>query len=61
MQKFGNALIAELALKGMDIIRKVGQTETTGSDRPKKDVVIADCGELPVSEPFSVTKDDAVE
>lgn len=45
----------------MDIIRKVGQTETTGSDRPKKDVVIADCGELPVSEPFSVTKDDAVE
>ena len=47
-------------LKGMDIIRKIGATKTDGADRPVKDVVIADCGVLPVEEPFAVTKDDAV-
>ena len=47
-------------LKGFDIIEKVGRTPTSSSDKPLKDIVIADCGELPVDEPFAVTKDDAV-
>ena len=48
-------------LKGMDIIRKIGEIKTSGSDKPIEDIVIADCGELPVEQPISVTKDDAVE
>lgn len=45
----------------MDIIKKIGATKTSGSDRPVQEVVIADCGELPVDEPFSVAKEDAKE
>lgn len=48
-------------LSGMDVVRKIESTETDGRDRPVKDVVIADCGSIPVSEPFSVAKADAKE
>ncbi|KAJ8679259.1 hypothetical protein QAD02_015046 [Eretmocerus hayati] len=48
-------------LKGMNVIRKIENTETTGQDRPKKDVIIVDCGAEVVTEPFSVTKTDAEE
>ena len=69
----------------MDVIRKIGATQTDSSDRPVNPIVIdgefrpavvctksdlinsnilslsliADCGVLPVEEPFSVTKEDA--
>lgn len=55
----GKHVVFGKVLEGMDIIRKIGSTKTNQSDRPEKDVVIADCGVLPVEEPFAVSKDDA--
>lgn len=55
----GKHVVFGKVLEGMDIIRKIGSTKTNQSDRPEKDVVIADCGVLPVDEPFAVSKDDA--
>ncbi|KAI9305195.1 putative peptidyl-prolyl cis-trans isomerase [Cunninghamella echinulata] len=35
-------------LEGMDVVEKIENTPTGYGDKPKKDVVIADCGELPI-------------
>jgi len=42
------------------VVRKIESTKTDARDKPEKDVVIADCDIIPVTEPFSVTKDDAI-
>lgn len=39
-----------------DIVRKIESTEKDSGDRPKKDVVIADCGAIDVETPFAVPK-----
>lgn len=44
-----------------NIVRKIENTQTKASDRPVKDVVIADCDILPVEKPFPVAKEDATE
>lgn len=44
-----------------NIVRKIENTQTKTSDRPVKDVVIADCDILPVEKPFPVAKEDATE
>lgn len=44
-----------------DIVRKIERTNTDSRDRPQKDVVIADSGAETVTEPFSVSKDDATD
>ena len=44
-----------------DIVRKIEQTSTDSRDKPRKDIVIADSGAETVTEPFSVSKDDATE
>lgn len=44
-----------------DVVRKIEQTSTDSRDKPQKDVMIADCGAETVTEPFSVSKDDATE
>lgn len=33
-------------VEGMDIVRKMEETETGASDKPKIDIVVADCGEI---------------
>ncbi|EFN87567.1 Peptidyl-prolyl cis-trans isomerase 5 [Harpegnathos saltator] len=57
----GRHVVFGKVIKGMDIIRQIEQTSTDSRDRPQKDVVIADCGTETVAEPFSVSKDDAIE
>jgi len=42
------------------VVRKIESTKTDARDKPEQDVVIADCDTLPVTEPFPVSKDDAV-
>lgn len=38
------------------MVRKIEDTKKDARDKPEKDVVIADCGELPVDAPFAVEK-----
>ena len=45
----------------MKVVKTVESNPTGAQDRPKKEVVISDCGELEVAEPFAVDKADAVD
>jgi len=57
----GRHVVFGKILSGMDVIRQIEKTETDARDRPIKDVVIANSGYIPVSEPFAVSKSDATE
>lgn len=57
----GRHVVFGKVLEGMDLVRKIEQSETDGQDRPKKDVIIADCTVETLDEPISVTRDDATE
>jgi len=39
-----------------DVVRKIENTPKDSGDRPKSDVVIADCGAIDVETPFAVAK-----
>ncbi|KAL1501677.1 hypothetical protein ABEB36_006964 [Hypothenemus hampei] len=57
----GRHVVFGKILKGMDVVRKIESTKTDNRDRPQKDVIIADSGVEVVPEPFSVSKDDALD
>jgi len=57
----GRHVVFGKILKGMDVVRKIENTKTDSRDRPVKDVTIVDCGAEEVTEPFSVSKEDATE
>ncbi|XP_076636110.1 peptidylprolyl isomerase B (cyclophilin B) [Colletes latitarsis] len=57
----GRHVVFGKIIKGMDLVRKIENVNTDTRDRPTKDVVIADCGAEAVTEPFSVSKEDAAE
>ncbi|CAG5125497.1 unnamed protein product [Candidula unifasciata] len=57
----GRHVVFGKVVKGMRVVRKIESVQTDGRDKPKDDVVIADCGVLEVTEPFTVEKDDAKE
>jgi peptidyl-prolyl cis-trans isomerase B (cyclophilin B) len=44
-------------LEGMDLLGKMENVETNRMDCPVKDIVIADCGALEVTEPFLVSEE----
>ncbi|XP_067630182.1 peptidyl-prolyl cis-trans isomerase 5 [Eurosta solidaginis] len=55
----GRHVVFGKVLSGMNVVRKIENTETDGRDRPVKDVVIVNSGYIEVKEPFSVPKTDA--
>ncbi|BFZ02468.1 hypothetical protein BsWGS_05507 [Bradybaena similaris] len=55
----GRHVVFGKILKGMSVVRKIESTATDGRDKPLEDIVIADCGVLPVPEPFTTEKEDA--
>jgi peptidyl-prolyl cis-trans isomerase B (cyclophilin B) len=57
----GRHVVFGKIIKGMNVVRKIENTKTGGSDKPTQDVVIADSGSIAVAEPFAVAKADAEE
>lgn len=57
----GRHVVFGVVLEGMDVVRQIEKSPKDERDRPKKDVVIADCESLPVDKPFSVAKKAAEE
>lgn len=57
----GRHVVFGKIVSGMKVVRKIEALATDSRDKPTKDVVIADCGSIPVPEPFSVEKADADE
>lgn len=53
----GKHVVFGKILEGMDVVRKIEATKTDTRDKPLKDVVISDCGTLPVDKPFAVPKE----
>lgn len=54
----GRHVVFGVVVDGMDVVRKIENTEKDSRDRPVKDVVIVDCGEIPVESPFPVPQKD---
>ncbi|CAJ0587006.1 unnamed protein product, partial [Mesorhabditis spiculigera] len=52
----GRHVVFGKILEGMDVVRKIEGSETAPGDRPKKEVKIADSGELPLAAPFETPK-----
>jgi peptidyl-prolyl cis-trans isomerase B (cyclophilin B) len=57
----GRHVVFGLVLEGMDVVRKIENTKKDARDKPVKDVVIADCGTIPVETPFAVPKEASKE
>merc|ERR1712072_654149 len=57
----GRHVVFGMVTEGMDVVRKVEANPTGAQDRPKKEVLIKDCGGEEVAEPFAVAKEDATE
>ncbi|KAG5681088.1 hypothetical protein PVAND_010554 [Polypedilum vanderplanki] len=57
----GRHVVFGKVVKGMNVVRAIENSKTDGRDRPVDGAVIADCGVLPLDEPFSVEKGDATD
>lgn len=45
----------------MDVVRAIENQATDEKDKPHDDVIIVDCGIIPVDTPFDVSRDAAIE
>jgi len=52
----GKHVVFGSVLKGMGVIRSIEKNPTANGDKPKQDVTITDCGELPVSSDLFVDR-----
>ncbi|GAB1603709.1 peptidyl-prolyl cis-trans isomerase B-like isoform X1 [Argonauta hians] len=57
----GRHVVFGKVLEGMSVVRKIESTKTGAQDRPAAQVIIKDCGSIPVEKIFAVRKDSAVE
>jgi len=57
----GRHVVFAIILEGMDVVRMIENTDKGANDKPVKDVVIADCGSIPVDKPFAVAKEPVKE
>jgi len=57
----GRHVVFGVVLEGMSVVRKIENAPKSAGDKPTKDVIIADCGPLPVDAPFSVAKEPVKE
>jgi len=57
----GKHVVFGKIIDGMSVVRKIESSKADSRDKPEKDVVIADCGVIPVDQPFSVEREDATE
>ncbi|XP_029633390.1 peptidyl-prolyl cis-trans isomerase B isoform X1 [Octopus sinensis] len=55
----GRHVVFGKVLEGMKVVREIENTKTGEQNRPVVPVIIADCGSLPVDEPFAVSKASA--
>ncbi|KAI6656019.1 Peptidyl-prolyl cis-trans isomerase B [Oopsacas minuta] len=53
----GRHVVFGKMLEGEDVLRLIEQTKTGSNDKPEKDVVISDCGEIPLENPIYINKE----
>merc|ERR1712044_101280 len=53
----GRHVVFGKVLKGMSVVRKIESTPTHPGDKPKKEVLIADCGHEQLEKPFATEKE----
>jgi len=55
----GRHVVFGKVIEGMDVVRKIESTKTKAGDKPEKDCIIVDSGEMPLAQPFEVSKEPA--